>query len=68
MRRALLILLKFTPATGHIHPHLQGGVNNYRLLLEALPPTAMPIPQRLAELGAEAGWDARQWRGWLDHA
>jgi ABC-type transporter Mla subunit MlaD len=35
-RRVLEIFLKFTRATGHRHPHLQGAVDNYAAWLEEI--------------------------------
>src|SRR4029077_20579792 len=35
MRRGVLIFLKFTRSTGHLHPHLKVAFGNYRSFLEA---------------------------------
>lgn len=68
MRRAVVILLKFTQATGHEHPHLRRFLNNYLGLLQALPTTQADFAQCLISLGAEAHWDADEWRGWLEQS
>ena len=36
MRRMVEIILKFTAATGHEHPHLRDAIGNYADLLKAM--------------------------------
>ena len=67
MRRALLILLKFSCVTGHEHPKLRKFFRNYWQLLEALSLDASQIEQRLTAVGQEAGIDADSWREWLEY-
>ena len=60
MRRALVILLAFTRATGHRHLNLRTVFANYLRLLSADPPPE--VAQHLAGLGVEAGLDQAAWR------
>ena len=53
MRRMLEILLKFTRATGHPHPHLQAADGNYVGLLTAMGYTQDEALRRLRELAPE---------------
>jgi hypothetical protein len=55
MRRDLIIFLKFTRRTGHLHPHLKAALGNYRGILEAMSLSEEEIAQRTAEVGKEAG-------------
>ena len=52
MRRAR-ILIRFTRATGHQHPHLEFFVNNYTSLLAAMGVSEAEIPARLQELAPD---------------
>jgi hypothetical protein len=55
MRRHLEILLKFTRATGHPHPHLQTAFADYAYLLRAMGRGKDEVRQILAELAAQYG-------------
>jgi tetratricopeptide (TPR) repeat protein len=55
MRRVMEIVLKFTQATGHPHPHLEAASANYAGLLQAMGRSEDQIRQTLAELAAEYG-------------
>ena len=57
MRRDLIILLKFTRSTGHLHPHLKAALGNYWTILEAMSLSEERIARRVAEVGKEAGLD-----------
>ena len=58
MRRNVVILLKFTRLTGHLHPHLRAVFSNYCSLLMALSPDQeRDLYKHIAELGEEAGSD-----------
>ena len=54
-RRVLEILLKFTVATGHPHPHLQVAINNYARILGAMGRSPEQIQARLDEIGRPFG-------------
>ena len=60
-RRSLIILLKFTRATGHEHPHLRTASANYRGLLEQLKTDGKTLEEKLSTLGLEAGFSAEEW-------
>jgi hypothetical protein len=62
MRRALLIVLKFTRATGHFHPHLRDALGNYKGLLTEMSLREEQVRQRLAEIGKESGFDEESYR------
>ena len=80
-RRVLEILLKFTVATGHPHPHSQDAIINYAGILAALGRSPEQVQGRLNEIGrpfgvsfgdgSSAGGEARPGRsasgllGWL---
>jgi hypothetical protein len=53
MRRALEIILNFTRATGHSHPHLQIVADNYAALLEAMGRSRKQILATLSKLAPE---------------
>ena len=53
MHRQLEILFKFTRATGHRHPQLQGAINNYAVFLEAMGRTQEQIMGTLREMAPE---------------
>ncbi len=55
MRRHLVILMKFTRKTGHLHPHLGVAIGNYRMLLTKMNLPQPEIDQRLATARSEAG-------------
>ena len=57
MRRHLIIFLKFTRSTGHLHPHLEAALGNYRGILEAMAMSEEEIARRIAEVGKETGFD-----------
>ncbi|NGZ10325.1 MAG: hypothetical protein CV088_13205 [Nitrospira sp. LK70] len=47
MRRVVTTFLKFGQATGHPHPHLQVGINNYADLLQAMGHSSQKVLARL---------------------
>jgi tetratricopeptide (TPR) repeat protein len=53
MRRAVEILLKFTRATGHAHPHLQTLVSNYAQLLQEMGRSRKEILTTLRRMAPE---------------
>ncbi|HWE37418.1 MAG TPA: tetratricopeptide repeat protein [Isosphaeraceae bacterium] len=55
-RRQLEILLRFTHATGHEHPHLRDAVGNYAGLLADLGQDDTAIRARLNEIGRPFGF------------
>jgi len=66
LRRSVIILLKFTRATGYEHTELRKIFGNYRRLLEKLDLTPEQIETSLATLGPEAGFDAASWQSLLE--
>jgi tetratricopeptide (TPR) repeat protein len=66
MRRALTIFLKFTRATGHLHPGLRTVFGNFRALLAGMSLGEKEISKRIAELGPEAGFDPDAYRKVLE--
>jgi hypothetical protein len=62
MRRALLILLKFTHATSHTHPELRKFIENYRYFLGEMKLTKAQIIERINTLGPEAGFGEEDYR------
>jgi len=61
MRRNVVILLKCTRLTGHLHPNLRAGLGNYRSLLTELSLSQEEIQKRIADLGQEAGFDSESY-------
>jgi Tetratricopeptide repeat len=57
MKRSLVIVLKFSHETGHLHPHLKGAFNNYFALLKETSLGDEEIRKRLDQLGIDAGFD-----------
>jgi len=57
MRQALLILLKFTRETGHLHPDLRVVLENYSGLLKEMSLGDEEIRKRLVQVGIDAGFD-----------
>ena len=55
MRRVIEILLNFTAATGHQHPHQQAAINNYAMLLDEMGYDETKIIETLNEMGIEIG-------------
>ena len=55
-RRAVEILLQFTRATGHEHPHLGDAFNNYAGLLAAMGRSETEIKARLEEMERRFGF------------
>jgi hypothetical protein len=55
MRRALGIFLAFQRCTGHVHPHHDAAIANYRGLLAAMGRTEADIAATIAALLREAG-------------
>jgi tetratricopeptide (TPR) repeat protein len=66
MRMGVVILLKFTRLTGHLHPYLRTAFENYYSLLMALSFSQEDIDNRIAELGLEAGLDPEGYGKLLD--
>lgn len=58
MRRSVVILLKFTRLTEHLHPRLRAGFFNYFSLLTGLSLSQEEIFKHLDELGQQAGLDS----------
>jgi tetratricopeptide (TPR) repeat protein len=56
-RRMVEMLLQFTRATGHPHPHLQDAVDNYAGLLHAMGRSPAEIRDTLVKLGQRFGVD-----------
>jgi len=54
-RRMVEIVLQFTRATGHEHPHLEDAVNNCTALLAAIGLSKAQIEARLNEIGRQFG-------------
>ena len=65
MRRVVVIFLKFTRSTGHLHPHLKAAFGNYRSILEAMSLGEEEIARRIAEVGKEAGLDEHSYHALL---
>jgi hypothetical protein len=55
MRQNVEILLKFTPATGHMHPHLKTAFGNYASLLREMGRSPEQIRSTLKEMGGRFG-------------
>ncbi|MDQ0291572.1 tetratricopeptide repeat protein [Oligosphaera ethanolica] len=55
MRRSVEIVLNFTRATGHPHPHLRGTLGNYANLLKAMGKPEDDIRGTLADLAGRYG-------------
>jgi tetratricopeptide (TPR) repeat protein len=55
--RNVVILLKFTRLTGHLHPHLRAALVNHRGLLRKIAVSEREIGGRMCALGKEAGYD-----------
>jgi tetratricopeptide (TPR) repeat protein len=66
MRRSVVVLLKFTRLTGHLHPNLRTVFNNYYSLLTELSLSQEEICKRIAELAEEAGFDLEGYGKLLD--
>lgn len=62
LRRSVIILLKFTRATGHEHTELRKIVGHYQQLLKESDLTLEQMEISLATLGPEAGFDAAGWQ------
>jgi hypothetical protein len=62
LARSLVILLKSTRLTGHIHPHLQVVFSNYIALLTNTARSSEEIPERIGALGRAAGFDVNDYR------
>jgi tetratricopeptide (TPR) repeat protein len=61
MRRVVVMVLKFTQRTGHLHPHLKPVFGNYRGILEAMSLGEEEIARRIAEVVKEAGLDEQSY-------
>ena len=61
MKRALVILLKFTRETGHPHPHLRDALHNYFALLKEMSLGEEEIRKRIAQVGIDAGLDPQSY-------
>ena len=55
MMRALVILLKITRESGHLHPYLRSVVENYFALLKEMSLGEEEIYERIAQVGIDAG-------------
>jgi hypothetical protein len=55
--RSLVILLKFTRFTGHIHPRLQTVFRNYSGLLAEMGLSQEEFENSISALGVNAGFD-----------
>ncbi len=55
MRRAVEIWLRFKQLTGHDHPNIARGTENYRAMLEQLEYTPAQIETRLNEMTGRFG-------------
>ena len=53
MRRMVEILVNFTRATGHPHPHLQAAFRNYSQILDAMGHSVEQIMATLREIAPE---------------
>jgi tetratricopeptide (TPR) repeat protein len=62
LRRSLVILLKFTRATGHLHPQLVGACRRYVILIQKMNFPTDQIAERFVGVGKEAGFDAEAFR------
>jgi hypothetical protein len=60
MRLQLVILLKFTRATGHPHRYLRVGFGNYAGLLTKMSLPEADIARNLVEVGRDAGYSAEE--------
>ncbi|MDD5275122.1 MAG: tetratricopeptide repeat protein [Methylovulum sp.] len=61
MKRMVLIFLQFSQKTGHQHPNLQVGINNYQNLLAEMNTPAAESKARLDQLGKAAGFSPDEW-------
>ena len=64
-RRALIIFVRFTRSTGHLHPNLKAAFRNYRGILEAMSLSEEEIARRIAEVGKAAGFDDQSYSALL---
>ena len=55
MRRVVEILLRFTAATGHQHPHLRTIIGNYEAMLQQMGYNQEQVKAELDKLGAPFG-------------
>jgi hypothetical protein len=55
MRRAAEILLRFTVAIGHLHPHLQAVIGNYAGLLKQMGYNHAQVNAELDKMGRPFG-------------
>ncbi|MSP01419.1 MAG: tetratricopeptide repeat protein [Acetobacteraceae bacterium] len=55
MRRMVVIFLRFQRDTGHVHPHRDGAIGNYSVLLADLGRDAAAISAAIADARREAG-------------
>jgi hypothetical protein len=61
MRRALLILLKFTRETGHIHPRLKETLKSYSGFLKEMSLGDEEIRKRLVQVGIDGGFNLQSY-------
>jgi tetratricopeptide (TPR) repeat protein len=66
MRTHLVVLLKCTALTEHVHPNLRSGFKNYYSLLIALSLSQEEIQKHIMELGQTAGFDSERYRKLLE--
>ena len=57
IRRVLIILLRFTRETAHLHPHLRDALNNYSTFLKEMSFGDEQIHKRREQVGIDAGFN-----------
>jgi hypothetical protein len=65
-RRCVVIHLKFTHLTGHLHPNLRAVFRNYLSLAAKMALSQNEIGERIRALGIEAGFDRYGYRTVLE--
>jgi tetratricopeptide (TPR) repeat protein len=65
-RRCVVIHLKFTHLTGHLHPNLRAAFGNYLNLAAEMALSQNEIEERIWALGIEAGFDRDGYRTVLE--
>lgn len=61
MKCSLVIFLKFSHETGHLHPHLRDAFNNYFALLKEISLGDEEIAERLAQVRIDTGFDRQEY-------
>ncbi|HEV2841304.1 MAG TPA: toll/interleukin-1 receptor domain-containing protein [Chthoniobacterales bacterium] len=62
MRRHLVIFLKVTRNSGHLHPHMQAACRNYISLLDEMSFSVEQMQKHLASVGSDAGFHEEGFR------